>query len=86
MENSAVIKAKEKYDYLFSSADKVKAFDKLAEKYYFANFGSTSKSDLDTLMFSFYIERILEASENESATITLSINDVESTIYEDREW
>ncbi|MCD8327788.1 MAG: hypothetical protein LUC25_01680 [Ruminococcus sp.] len=68
MGNSAVSKAKEKYHCLFSSEDKVKAFDQLAEKYYFANFGSTSKSDLDTLMFSFYIERILAVSENDMET------------------
>ena len=56
--------AKTKYDELFSDdAAKARAFDKIAELYYFANFGSTSKADFDTLMFSIYIEQILDKSQ-----------------------
>ncbi len=44
---------------------KAKAFDKIAEQYYFGNFGSISKIDLETLLFSIYIERILERNEPE---------------------
>lgn len=55
----------EKYNELFNN-DKVKAeaFDKIAEHYYDVNFGSMSKSDLEVLMFSIYIERILDKDED----------------------
>lgn len=53
---------KEKYNQLFNTdKKKADAFDKIAEKYYFANFGTTSKSDIDVIMFSLYIDQILEA-------------------------
>lgn len=52
------------YDVLFSTdKEKSKAFDKIAEAYYNRNFGSKSKSDFDVLMFSIYIERLLEENE-----------------------
>ena len=55
--------AKEIYNELFKDEDKVKAFDKIAEKYYFSNFGSTSKTDFETLMFSIYIEQLLKKNQ-----------------------
>jgi len=52
--------SEEKYNELFDTKEKkAAAFDKIAEKYYFSNFGSTSKSDLDVLLFSEYLERCL---------------------------
>ena len=55
--------AEKRYKELFpTDAEKAKAFDKIAEKYYFSNFGSTSKADLDLLLFSIYIEQILDNS------------------------
>ncbi len=56
------------YNDLFDNQSKVEAFDKIAKKYYFANFGSISKSDFDILMFSIYIERILEKSQDDMKT------------------
>ena len=53
-------KTNNRYNELFSDKDKIEAFDKIAEKYYFGNFGATNKQDLDTLIFSLYLERILE--------------------------
>jgi len=51
----------EKYNQLFpDAASKAAAFDKIAEKYYNMNFGSASKADIDVLMFSLYIEQILQ--------------------------
>lgn len=51
----------EKYDELFpNDFEKARAFDAIAEKYYLSNFGSLSKSDIDVLMFSLYIDRILK--------------------------
>ena len=77
-------KAIENYEKLFQTFEgnediegKAQAFDKLAEKYYYCNFGSTSKADLDVLMFSIYIERILDKSQkdfNSYSDYTLSKN------------
>ena len=59
----------EKYESLFDSPEKkAKAFDKLARNYYQGNFGSMSKSDIDVLMFSIYLEEILERSEEDIST------------------
>ena len=58
--------SQEKYKSLFpDDASKAAAFDKIAELYYFGNFGSTPKADLDVLMFSLYIDRILAQSEED---------------------
>lgn len=67
--NSAVEKARKRYLELFpDDKSKAEAFDAIAEKYYFANFGSLSKADMDVLMFSRYIEQILKVSEENSNT------------------
>ena len=56
--------AEKKYNELFSTIEeKAEAFDKIAENYYFSNFGSFSKVDMDVLMFSLYIERILSGND-----------------------
>lgn len=56
----------EKYNQLFCNEHiKAEAFDKIAEKFYNSNFGSISKSDFEVLMFSIYIERILENNEDD---------------------
>ena len=57
-----------KYNDLFPEGMKAKASDKIAEKYYFGNFGTMSKSDFETLLFSIYIERILDKSEKDMST------------------
>lgn len=69
MDNTAVKKSKEKYEALFST-DKIKAaaFDKIAEKYFYANFGTISKADFDTLMFSLYLDQILDFSEEDMSS------------------
>ena len=55
-----------KYQELFSDEkSKAKAFDLIAQNYYFGNFGTMQKSDFDVLMFSIYLERILEQSEED---------------------
>lgn len=59
------------YETLFDDQKtKAEAFDKIAENFYFANFGSMSKTDFETLMFSIYIEKILEKSVNEPDTFS----------------
>lgn len=52
-----------KYEEYFSSEDKIAAFDKIAERYYCANFGTMTKSDFETLLFSIYLEQILNKNE-----------------------
>lgn len=57
------------YNELFSNdEEKARAFDLIAQRYYYTNFGSISKSDMDTLMFSIYIEQILQKSEDDWKT------------------
>lgn len=47
----------------FTDAEKLTLIQELSKLYYQKNFGSTSKVDLDTLMFSAYIEHRLNAGE-----------------------
>ncbi len=50
-----------KYNGLFpDDKTKAEAFDKIAERFYRKNFGTMSKTDMETLMFSIYIEQILK--------------------------
>ena len=54
------------YKYLFpSEKEKAAAFDEIAKQFYFCNFGTMQKSDIETLLFSLYIDRILEMSEED---------------------
>lgn len=52
------------YDKVFSSENKAVAFDRIAEHYFQRNFGTMSKSDLETLLFDIYLERLLDKQEN----------------------
>lgn len=64
MNNKAINKSRVQYEMLFPTLEsKAMAFDKVAEKFYFINFGSSSKSDIDVLMFSIYLEQILGKTE-----------------------
>ena len=47
----------------FTDAEKLTLIQELSKLYYQKNFGSTSKMDLDTLMFSVYIEHRLNVGE-----------------------
>ena len=63
--------SKKKYNKLFDTVEsKAKAFDSIAEKYYFTNFGSVSRSDFDVLMFSLYIEQILSKNQDDFASFS----------------
>ena len=57
-----------RYEELFSEKDKARAFDKIANQFYAGNFGTMAKSDMETLMFSIYIEQILSKSEDDFHT------------------
>ncbi|MCH5273663.1 MAG: hypothetical protein J1E35_08310 [Lachnospiraceae bacterium] len=48
-----------------SEKEKAAAFDEIAKQFYFCNFGTMQKSDIETLLFSLYLDRILEMSEED---------------------
>ena len=47
----------------FSNEEKQACFDKISELYFCKNFGSTSKADLEVLLFSEYIGHCISAGE-----------------------
>lgn len=58
-----------RYDELFpDDSAKARAFDAIAKQYYFCNFGATQKADIDVLMFSLYLDQILDLSEEDIQT------------------
>lgn len=59
-----------KYSKLFhNAAEKEKAFDKIAEMFYDKNFSSATKSEIELLMFSIYMEATIEYYKKEDNTI-----------------
>ena len=57
------------FESLFRDFDKAAAFDRIAELFYDRNFSSTSKSEIELLMFSFYMEAIIKANQRENGVI-----------------
>ncbi len=54
------------YQTLFpDDASKATAFDKIAKEYYAGNFGRMQKSDFETLLFSIYLDQILNLSKDD---------------------
>ena len=54
------------YNELFpDEKSKAEAFDTIARHYFFKNFGSTSKMDLELLLYSMYLERIYRCEGSE---------------------
>ena len=53
------------YQSLFDDNSKIEAFDKIAENYYFCNFGNMQKADFDVLMFSIFLDQILSKSKSD---------------------
>lgn len=53
----------------FTNNEKVELFDKIADCFYNANFGQMSKSDIELLMFNFYIEKMISASIRPDGTV-----------------
>ena len=45
---------------MFDTKDKIAAFDMIANKFFEHNFGQMSKSDIEVMMFSIYIEQCLD--------------------------
>lgn len=44
---------------IFSDSEKIKYFDEIAKCFYNKNFGSLSKSDMELMMFDFYIKKLI---------------------------
>lgn len=57
------------YESLFRDFDKASAFDRIAELFYDRNFSSSSKSEIELLMFSFYMEAIIHANQRADGVI-----------------
>ena len=53
----------------WSDEEKVKMFDEIAEKFYYANFGQLSKSDIELMMFNFYINKLIDKNKRPDNTI-----------------
>lgn len=53
----------------FTEEDKIKMFDEIASHFYNANFGQMSKSDIELLMFHFYIEKMVSENSFEDGSI-----------------
>lgn len=53
----------------FDPKEKGEMFDALANHFYKQNFGQMSKSDVETLMFHFYIKQLVKQNENESGVL-----------------
>lgn len=53
----------------FEPEEKIKLFDEIADCFYNANFGQFSKSDIELMMFRFYIEKMISDNKNADGTI-----------------
>lgn len=56
----------------FTNKEKVEMFDEIAKKFYNHNFGTFSKSEMELMMFNFYIKKIV--STNVESDNTLNYN------------
>ena len=54
---------------IFNEKQKIEAFDKIAENFYYKNFGQMSKSDVELLMFNIYTKCLVEKSKLQDGTI-----------------
>lgn len=55
--------------YEFSDEYKIKCFEKIASHFYNSNFGQLSKSDIELMMFDFYLKNYIENCSNQDKTI-----------------
>ena len=53
----------------FTPDEKAALFDEIASHFYESNFGQMSKSDIELLMFHFYIEKLIRTNQNSDGTI-----------------
>ncbi|MBE6863586.1 MAG: hypothetical protein E7495_03310 [Ruminococcus flavefaciens] len=66
---------------LFTKEEKVELFDKIAERYYDRNFGTMLKADIDTLIFSTYIEHCMKYGDPyDDYTLSIELGITESRV------
>lgn len=53
----------------FEPKEKEEMFDELADHFYKQNFGQMSKSDFETLMFHFYLKKLVKQNQNENGVL-----------------
>ena len=53
----------------FTPDEKITLIDEVASHFYESNFGQMSKSDIELLMFRFYIEKLIRMNQNADGTI-----------------
>lgn len=56
----------------FTDKEKAEMFDIIAARFYQRNFGQTSKSDLELLMFHFYMEKLLSNNKDDFGVISFN--------------
>lgn len=58
--NHGIMEDNPDYEELFKEFDKEKAFDEIARRFYNRNFGTTTKAEIELLMFSYYMDRTIQ--------------------------
>ena len=54
---------------MFTDSEKIACFDEIAAHFYACNFGHFSKTDMELLMFHFYMEKMIAANQRTDGTI-----------------
>ena len=57
----------------FSDEEKIMMFDKIADEFYNSNFGSLSKSEMELMMFDFYIKKMMSDCRSDDDTFDYSL-------------
>lgn len=66
---------------LWTQEEKAKKFDEIALNYYNVNFGNFSKSQIDLLMFSIYLDKLIETNQNfDDYSLSKQLGIVQSSI------
>ena len=60
MENRNIMEFNTHYQDLFDGFDKAKAFDEIANMFYNRNFSTTTKAEIELLMFSYYMDMTIK--------------------------
>ena len=53
----------------FTNKEKVEMFDEIAKKFYNHNFGTFSKSEMELMMFNFYIKKLVDMNVQNDNTL-----------------
>lgn len=53
----------------FTDEEKIEMFDEISDCFYNSNFGKTSKTDIELMMFDFYMKKMIAENQNEDGTV-----------------